>query len=94
VAADVRERLTFVPVECMDEVLGCALREARPLRVAGTPHGIAHGAPLRAPATPHLVADPLPPTGRVARPRGRGEGEIKSKGVRGASDGARDQTDA
>jgi ATP-dependent Lon protease len=71
VTADVREQLTFVPVDSMDDVLAQALHAAGPRRTSDTPPATGRGAPVRTQPKPRAVAEPLAAAGRVARPRSR-----------------------
>ena len=71
-AGEVRERIAFVPVETMDEVLGVALCPPARFPAAHAELGpTAYTAPL-APARPLAPrAEPSAAAGRVARPRAR-----------------------
>lgn len=68
VATEVRDTLRFVPVDAMDEVMEVALH-ARRQSGGGEPSS----GPLtsRTPHPPLTISEPLPATGRVARPRTR-----------------------
>jgi ATP-dependent Lon protease len=72
VPAAVREALRLVPVESMDEVMEIALPARRPASAGSGREDSSSGvATPRIPHPPLTIADPLPATGRVARPRPR-----------------------
>lgn len=69
VSATVREALLVVPVDNMDQVIEVALRGRRHGPSSDEPSVPTAGS--RIPHPPLTIADPLPSTGRVARPRPR-----------------------
>jgi ATP-dependent Lon protease len=70
----VRERMTFAPVETMDEVLDIALTAPTPAVISPrrNKNAVAEGA-ARVPVTSTTPAVPIAATGRVARARARRE---------------------
>ncbi|MBF6590507.1 MAG: endopeptidase La [Ktedonobacterales bacterium] len=71
VAPEVRLALTFVPVDCMDDVIGVALPSAGPQSTGELFPPPSGGMLTRTPPSPRALPDPLPAAGRVARPRAR-----------------------
>ncbi len=71
VADDVREQLTFVPVDTMDEVLDTALRPDRHVRHTELLAPPAGALATRTPHPARPLPEPLPAPSRVARPRAR-----------------------
>jgi ATP-dependent Lon protease len=68
---DVRERLTFIPVDSMDDVLDCALHSTLSVPHAAIPRRLPARSRPRSPAPQRPATDALAPTSRVARPRTR-----------------------
>jgi ATP-dependent Lon protease len=69
VTPDIRAQLSFATVETMDEVIAVALHEtAHPVEVKASPGS---GSLTRAVRPSRPLAESLPPSGRVARPRAR-----------------------
>ncbi|MGZ3715184.1 MAG: S16 family serine protease, partial [Ktedonobacterales bacterium] len=70
IAEDIREQVSFVPVESMDEVLDVALRP-QPHSANDTIQGAIGKIAPRAPLPAVALPNPLPAASRVARPRAR-----------------------
>ncbi|MGZ3598572.1 MAG: endopeptidase La [Ktedonobacterales bacterium] len=70
IAEDIREQVSFVPVESMDEVLDVALRP-QPHNANDTIQGAIGKIAPRAPLPAVALPNPLPAASRVARPRAR-----------------------
>jgi ATP-dependent Lon protease len=76
VAADVRDQLTFVPVDTMDEVLASALQAPGSKPSAEPAPRARRNTSPRGTASRRPVGEPLAATGRVARSRSRQTDEV------------------
>jgi ATP-dependent Lon protease len=88
---EVRERLSFISVESMDEVLANALQPAHLPKPASLATRVPSGRPLRTPTVPRAAVDPLAAASRVARPRSRRGDDVSDAVV---SRGKREGTSA
>ncbi len=71
VADDIRQRLTFVPVDAMDDVIDVVLRADERFAGPGKPSASAQVAPPTPARQPAPVPEPIAAATRVAQPRSR-----------------------